>query len=224
MLTGTYGVELIKVHKQVVGQRHLLVELVREVQVVQEILLQMLGQQATEERGLATTLRTNQRGHHLIAVQRVHLKPVGHHRAHPYKKVRELLGAEARNATEQLSHMVLSVPLGQVVQVVLDGVERRNVLRVDILLDIRLGVASLADILTFGLHDDAVQRLQGQRTKHRFLSLARLDGKLNLAVQHIATQEITVLKELLGCEHSLLRGSHNLAIHFNCFLHLFEKD
>ena len=80
MLAGTDSVQFVKVHQQIVGQCHLLVELVRKVQMVEIILAQFDGQQAMEESGLATALRTNQRGHTFVAVQGVHLQPVGHSR------------------------------------------------------------------------------------------------------------------------------------------------
>ena len=41
MLSGADSIQLVEVHQQVVRQRHLLVELVREVQVVQMILAQI---------------------------------------------------------------------------------------------------------------------------------------------------------------------------------------
>ena len=47
LLTGTNGLQLVEVHQQVVGQSHLLVELVRQVKVIQVILAQMRRQQPT---------------------------------------------------------------------------------------------------------------------------------------------------------------------------------
>ena len=70
--------------------------------------------------------------------------------------------------------MVLAVPLGQVRQVVIDGIERHDLLGVDVLLDVRPGTLSLADVLALGLEDDAVQRLLRQRTEHRFLAFSWL--------------------------------------------------
>ena len=83
MLAGTDGIQLIEVHNEVVRQGHLLVELVREVQMVQEIHTQFWRQQTGHKGGLSTALSTNQRRHTLIAMKRVHLKPVGHSRADP---------------------------------------------------------------------------------------------------------------------------------------------
>ena len=95
MLAGADGFQLIQVHQQIVAQRHLLVELVREVQVIQVVLAQVLRQQSTQERRLATTLGTNQRGHALVAVVCVQLQPVGHRRAHPDGQEVQLLRADA---------------------------------------------------------------------------------------------------------------------------------
>ena len=83
MLRGSDGLELVEVHNQVVRQRHFLVELVRQVQVVEIVLTQFWRQQAVEESGLATALCSDQRRHALIAVQRVHLQPMGHGRQYP---------------------------------------------------------------------------------------------------------------------------------------------
>ena len=59
MLGGTHGIQLIEVHQQVVGQGHLLIELVREVQVVQIVLAKRQGKEATQEGGLTTALGTD---------------------------------------------------------------------------------------------------------------------------------------------------------------------
>ena len=92
--------------------------------MLQIILAQMRWQQPALEGGLATTLSADQRRHTFIAVKRVHLQPMGHCRAQPDGKIRRLLGADAGQSAKETSHMVLSVPLGQVVEVVADGVVR----------------------------------------------------------------------------------------------------
>ena len=56
MLTGADGLQLIQIDQQVVGQCHLFIELVRQIQMVQIVLAQMQGQQAVSEGGLATSL------------------------------------------------------------------------------------------------------------------------------------------------------------------------
>ena len=78
VLTGRDGIQLIDVHQQVVGKGHLLIELVRQVQMIQIVRTQMWRQQAHKERCLATTLSANQRRHALITMNGVHLKPVSH--------------------------------------------------------------------------------------------------------------------------------------------------
>ena len=56
VLTGTDCLQLVEVHQQVVGQCHLLVELVREVQVVEEVLSQMGWEQSGDEGCLTSSL------------------------------------------------------------------------------------------------------------------------------------------------------------------------
>ena len=124
LLRGTDGVELVEVYQQVVRQRHLLVELVREVQVVKIVLAQVVRQQAVEERGLTTALGTNERRYTLVAVQRVHLQPVGHSRTNPDGQERQVLRGESWQTAEELCHVVLSVPLRQLREVIGDGVVR----------------------------------------------------------------------------------------------------
>ena len=43
MLTGADSLEFVKVHQQIVGQRHFLIELVRQVQVVKIVLTKLKG-------------------------------------------------------------------------------------------------------------------------------------------------------------------------------------
>ncbi len=126
MLAGTDGFQLVEVHQQVIRQRHLLVELVREVEMIQIIAAKVRRQHPTHKRRLATTLRTDQGRHTLVSMQRVHLEPVGNRREEPSREERLLLAAHARQAAEETDDVVLSVPLGQVAEIILDGIEGRH--------------------------------------------------------------------------------------------------
>ena len=99
--------------------------------------------------------------------------------------------------------MVLAVPLGQMRQVVIDGIERHDLLGVDVLLDVRFRIFAIADVLALSLEHDAVQRLLRQNSEHSFLALSRLFRKFHLSVQHVATEQVTITKKLLYSEHSL---------------------
>ena len=151
MLRAADGIELIKVHQQIVRQRHLLIKLIRKVQVIQIILAQRWWQQPMEIGGLATALSTNQRRHALIAVKLVHLKPVGHDGAQPDGQKPLLFRSDARQAVEELGDMVLSVPFGQIRQIVADGIISLHILRMHKLHDLRLRTAFLAHLLLLGL-------------------------------------------------------------------------
>ena len=72
LLVRSHVGELIYVDIEVVGESHLAVKLVGEVDVVEEVLAQMLRQEAVGKSTLATPLLTDEHRHHLVAVQRVH--------------------------------------------------------------------------------------------------------------------------------------------------------
>ena len=220
MLTGADGIQLIEVHQQIVRQRHLLVELVREVQVVQIILTQCRWQQAMEEGGLAASLSANQRGYALIAVKRIHLQPVGHSRAQPGGEIALLLGGDAWQSAEQLADVILSVPAGQCVQIVADRIMYGYIFRVYKLQDFRLRTPFLAYLLLLGPADDAVQGLLGQRTPvvwrvvpSRLTVLAGLfRGELHLSVQHVAAETVVFVEKLLDSERCLEGSIHSSPI------------
>ena len=196
MLRGTDGIQLVEVHQQIVGQRHLLVELVREVQVVKIVLAQMLGQQAAQEGGLATALTAYERGHTLVAVQRVKLQPVGNGRAQPDSQIARLLGGDAGQTAEEVSHVVVAVPLGQVLQIVADGVVHGHRLRMEVELAERLGVTLVVQTLAQHVEHDAVAGTLRERAES-LVSLA-LAAELHLAVEHVAAKFKMILEIQLG--------------------------
>ena len=164
MLTGADGFELIEVHQQIVCQRHLLVELIREVQMVQKILTKLRRQHTHHKSGLSASLGANQRRHALIAVKRIHLQPMGYSSTQPDGQVVKMLCADTRKATEELCHMVLSIPCGQTIEEVLNRIELSHLLRVHKLHDFRFGRALLYHMFALGTDDDAVKGLLRQRT------------------------------------------------------------
>ena len=103
--------------------------------------------------------------------------------------------------------MVLSVPLGQVVEVVANGVIRAYLFRLHKVLNVRLRIAALAHILALGSDDDAFQGTLRQRTPccivvGNCFIYSRLGYKLHLPVQLIETEKVVLLKERLDYEHS----------------------
>ena len=86
--------KLIYVDIEVVGEGHLGIKLVGEVDVVEEILTQMLWQEAVGKGALAAPLLTDVHRHYLIAVQCIHLEPVGHRRAKPDSTPRQLFSGQ----------------------------------------------------------------------------------------------------------------------------------
>ena len=108
--------------------------------------------------------------------------------------------------------MVLAVPLRQMTEKMGNRIECRHLLRVDVCLNVRLRILTLADVLAHGLQHDAVQGQLCQRTKQRFLALRGLGGKLQLAVQHVAAKQVTVVQKQLCGERSHLQGIRSLAL------------
>ena len=134
--------------------------------MVQIILAQLRWQQAMEESGLAAALSANQRGHALVAMQGIHLQPVGHSRSQPRCEKSLLLRGDARQTAEELCDVVLTVPCWQTLHIVTDGIVGRHILRMHKLHNLRLRTALLADALLLGPADDAVERLLGQRAEN----------------------------------------------------------
>ena len=99
--------------------------------------------------------------------------------------------------------MVLSVPLGQMREIILDGIERLDLVRLHQLDDVRLWTALLADLLTLGADDDRVQRLLRQHLPDG-LVVRRQGYTLYLPAQFVEAEEVIVFQELLYCERSLL--------------------
>ena len=142
-------------------------------------------------------------------MQRIHLQPVGHCRAQPDGEEGMLFGGDARQSGEELSHMVLSVPFGQTVEVLLNRVMVAYLFRVNQLLNLRLGITLFADVLTSGANHDTVQRLLSE---HPVLGLfCRKGGKLYLSAQHIATKQVILVQKLLCLQSHHLRSSQCLA-------------
>ena len=124
--------------------------------MIEEIQAQVRRKQTLHEGRLTTSLGSDQRGHTLIAVKRIHLKPVGHSRAQPDGEIVHLLRTEAWQTTEELGQMVLSIPLRQAVDKLANGIVKPDLLRMDILHNVRLWTALLAHTLALGTDDDTV--------------------------------------------------------------------
>ena len=161
LLAASHLIQLVDVHEQVVGQRHLLVELVGEVHVVEEVHAQLLGQQQPAESGLAASLPSDEGGHHLVAVEAVLLHPVSHHASQPEVHPVALLGAQARQAVEECVDVVLAVPLRALAEPAGDGIVVGDQAGLDD------GLHLVADALAVGQRflggeDEAVQILHGE--------------------------------------------------------------
>ena len=76
LLGGSHVGELVDVDVEVVGECHLCVKLVAEVDVVEEVHTEWLGKEPDGEGTLAASLMTDEYWHRLIAVEHIHLEPV----------------------------------------------------------------------------------------------------------------------------------------------------
>ena len=90
---------------------------------------------------------------------------MGYGRTKPDTQEGELFGGNTWNTIEKGSNMVLAVPLGQVVQVLLNGIVGNDIFGVDILHNVGLRVLITTDCLALGLEDDAVQGQLRKRTE-----------------------------------------------------------
>ena len=134
-----------------------------------EIVLTQLGRkESTHKSGLSAALRSDQSGHALIAMKRIHLQPMGHNGSNPRGQKGVVLRAKAWDSAEEVSHMVLAIPLREIAQKVLSGVEQRHFLRLDILRNLSLGTSLLQDLLLLSPDYDAVQSLWGKRSEGQF--------------------------------------------------------
>lgn len=69
--------KLIYVDKEIMSERHLGVKLIGKVDVVEEILAQMIRQQAIGKGTLAATLLADKHRSGFVAMKHIHLQPVG---------------------------------------------------------------------------------------------------------------------------------------------------
>ena len=198
LLAASHLIQLVDVHEQVVGQRHLLVELVGEVHVVQEVHAQLLGQQPSAEGGLAASLPSDEGGHHLVAVEAVLLHPVGHHAAHPQVHPVALLGAEAGQAVEECIDVVLAIPLGTLIEPGGDGVVVGDQAGLDD--GLHLVAHALAVGQRFlGGEDEAVQVLHGEDPEFllRLLLVSTTRAEFCLSADDVAAKLVVRQDELL---------------------------
>ena len=205
MLAGVDGIQFVEVHQKIVRQGHLLIELIRQVQVVEIILAQLRWQQAMKEGSFATTLSTNQCWYAFITMKGVHLEPVGHSRQQPRSQISLLLGGEAGQTTEHLADVVFAVPRRQLVQVVADRIMYGYILRMYELYDLRLRTAFFTHLFLLSPADNTIKRLLGQRAP----VLIRRGCKLYLPVQYIATEKVIFIEKQLDCERGLEGSIHS---------------
>lgn len=96
-------------------------------------------------------------GDGLVAVDGVHLQPMGHHGSVPDAAPIDLLGGDARDAAVEFGQTIGAVPFGQAVEPLLHGVEEGCCRRADVQVDDGAGIA-VADSLATCQQDDAVER------------------------------------------------------------------
>ena len=77
LLARSHVGELVDVDIEVVCECHFCVKLVAEVDVVEEVHAESFGQESYGEGTLAATLLSDEYRHRLVAMEHVHLEPVG---------------------------------------------------------------------------------------------------------------------------------------------------
>ena len=204
------GFQLVEVDQEIVRQSHLLIKLVRQIQMVEVILTQMLRQQTTHEGGLSATLTSDERRHTLITMKHVHLQPVGHSRSQPDGEIVQLLGGDAWNTGKNLGYMVLSVPCRQIVQKILYRIILRHFLRFHILLNLRLRVPLFQHLFALGTNHDAFKGRLRQRTIITLRIATWLCRELYLSVEDVSSETVVAHEEQLDYKRSHLGDSWSL--------------
>ena len=152
---------------------------------------------------------------------------MSHRRTEPDGQIVQLLGGDARQASENLRDVVLSVPSRQTPKECLHRIMFRHLFWGNILCYLRFGATLFQHLFALGTNDDAVQGSWRQRSIIQiclkrgaretvalldsiavslFISL-RQNRKLNLPVKDVSTETVVCHQELLNDKHSFLRGS-----------------
>ena len=108
------------------SERHLGVKLIGKVDVVEEILSQIVRKQAISKGTLAATLFADKHRSGFVAMKHIHLQPVGDSRTEPGGAPSQLFACQPRNPAKEFSHMVLTIPFRQVLEIFPDRIKLRN--------------------------------------------------------------------------------------------------
>ena len=142
--------------------------------MIQIVLAQMFWQQTTQEGGLSTTLSSNERRHYFISMKSIHLKPMGYSRTQPFGKKSSLLRGDAWDSSEEVGHIIVTIPLRQRIQIVGNRIELGHKVRSNIQFDISLRVLHLITSIFLSSKDDSVERLLCQGFERSKLPVVHL--------------------------------------------------
>ena len=159
--------KLIYVDIEIMSERHLGIKLIGKVDVVEEILSQMIRQQAIGEGTLAATLLADKHRSGFVAMKHIHLQPVGNSRTEPGGAPSQLFACQPRNSAKEFSHMVLTIPFRQVLEIFPDRVKLRNLFRTYELLNILSGRLLASHTQPLGMTDDGIESLRSQHLPGR---------------------------------------------------------
>lgn len=193
LLRGSHIGKLVDVDEQIMGERHVAVELVAEVDVVHEVHAEMRRQESDGEGALATSLLTDEHRHTLVAVKHVHAEPVCHTRAQPCAVPRELFAVDAGQSAEEFADVVLAIPRREGVEPVGSRVIQWCIFRIDVLIQTLTQVAYL-DAGTLEAADHGVASLTGEWAERFGVVIAKF-AHLILVRQHIVTKIVVIAEE-----------------------------
>ena len=149
------------------SERHLGVKLIGKVDVVEEILSQIVRKQTIGKGTLATTLFADKHRSGFVAMKHIHLQPVGDSRTEPGGAPSQLFTCKSRNSAKEFSHMVLSIPFRQLLEIFPDRVKLRNLFRTYELLNILSGRLLASHTQPLGMTDDGIESLRSQHLPGR---------------------------------------------------------
>ena len=178
------------------GERHLRVKLIAKIDMVEEVASQLLWQETIGEGALATTLLPDEDGCHLIAMERIEMKPMSHGRTKPSGAPSQLFARDAGDSAKQCRHMILAIPPWQVVEIILYRIIVEHCLGAYVLLYVLARGTIAAKSKFLGISHDGVQVFLGEDIPCQCLVIVfRDNGKLCFTTEEISSELIVLLQK-----------------------------
>ena len=164
--------------------------------MIEEVASQLLWQETIGEGALATTLLPDEDGCHLIAMERIEMKPMSHGRTKPSGTPSQLFARDARDSAKQCRHMILTIPHWQMVEIILYRIIVEHRLGAYVLLYVLARGTIAAKSKFLGISHDGVQVFLGEDIPCQCLVIVfRDNGKLCFSTEEISSELIVLLQK-----------------------------